>query len=47
VRYSTTLAARAVTFGFNAGNLSDRDYFRSRGGRSDPRQYVFSVKLDL
>lgn len=47
VRYSTKIAARAVTFGFNADNLSDRDYFRSRGGRSDPRQYVFSVKLDL
>ena len=47
IRYSTKIMARNTTFGLNADNLSDTDYFRSRGARSDPRQYVFSVKLDL
>ncbi|MEO6246432.1 MAG: TonB-dependent receptor, partial [Opitutaceae bacterium] len=46
-RYETKILGRPTSFGFNADNLTDTDYFRSRGGRSDPRQYVFSVKLDL
>jgi iron complex outermembrane receptor protein len=46
-RYEAKLMKRSVTFGLNVDNLTDTDYFRSRGGRSDPRQYVGSVRIDF
>ncbi|MGH7956650.1 MAG: TonB-dependent siderophore receptor, partial [Opitutaceae bacterium] len=46
-RYSTKLLERRVTFGFNVANLTDVVYFRSRGGLNTPRQFAFSIALDL
>ena len=47
IRYETKIRNRATSFGLNADNLTDTDYFRSRGARSDPRQYVASVRIDF
>ncbi len=47
VRYETKIMNRSTTFGLNADNLTDTDYFRSRGARSDRRQFVGSVRVDF
>jgi iron complex outermembrane receptor protein len=47
LRYATRLWQRKAEFGVNVANLTDVFYLRARAAVSDPRQVVFSVKLDL
>ena len=44
-RYNTKIAARSVSFGVNASNLTNVFYYASRAATNDPRVIKFSVTL--
>lgn len=45
VRYETRIGGREVSLALNGNNLTDQEYYRSRGDLNDPRSITFSVGL--
>lgn len=47
VRYETKISDHDVSFALNGNNLTDQQYYRSRGDLNDPRSVTFSVGLEF
>ncbi len=45
IRYDTKLMDAPVSFALNGNNLTDQQYYRSRGSYDDPRNITFSAEL--